>query len=219
MKKPLWEPSVKRIRNANVTRFIEYVGKKRNVRFSGYFDLYQWSVDRIPEFWEDVWDFVGIKASKKYDKVVKDLTTFPGTDWFPGAELNFAENLLRYRDGKTAITSKAETRPSVSITHEDLARQVGRVANALRERGVTKTDRVVGYMPNIDRDGRRYARDHEHRRHLGVVRLRAGDSAQSSTGSVRSRRRFSLRSTAICTRINPSPCCPMSRQSWTPCRP
>ena len=110
MKKPLWEPSVKRIRNANVTRFIEYVGKKRNVRFSGYFDLYQWSVDRIPEFWEDVWDFVGIKASKKYDKVVEDLTTFPGTDWFPGAELNFAENLLRYRDGKTAITSSRQRR-------------------------------------------------------------------------------------------------------------
>ena len=149
MKKTLWEPSVERIRNANMTRFMEYVGKKRNIRFSGYFDLYQWSVDRIPEFWEDVWDFVGIKASKKYDKVVRDLTTFPGTDWFPGAELNFAENLLRYRDGKTAITFKAETRPSVSITHKDLARQVGRVANALRERGVTRMDRVVGYMPNM----------------------------------------------------------------------
>ena len=149
MKKPLWQPSGERIKNATMTRFMEYVGKRRRIGFSGYFDLHNWSVNHIPEFWEDVWDFVAVKASKKYDKVVEDLNRFPGTDWFPGAELNFAENLLRYRDKKIAITFKAETKPPVSITYEDLARQVARLANALRARGVTRHDRVVGYMPNI----------------------------------------------------------------------
>ncbi len=149
MRKPLWQPSKTRIKNATMTRFMEYVGKRRNVPFSGYFDLYDWSISHIPEFWEDVWTFLEIKASEPYDKAVEDLDQFPGTVWFPGARLNFAENLLRCRDKKTAIVFKAETRPSVSIAYDDLARRVARLANALRARGVTKNDRVVGYMPNI----------------------------------------------------------------------
>ena len=132
-----------------MTRFMEYVGKRHNIRFSGYFDLYDWSIDHIPEFWADVWGFVGITASKTYDKVVEDLERFPGTDWFPGAELNFAENLLRYRDERSAFVFKAETRPSVSTTYEELAIKVARLANALRARGVTRHDRIVGYMPNM----------------------------------------------------------------------
>jgi acetoacetyl-CoA synthetase len=149
MKKPLWQPSQERMKNANMTKFMDFAGKRCGKAFSGYFDLYDWSVANIPDFWAAVWDYLGIIASKKYSKVVTDLSRFPGTDWFPGAELNFAENLLRYRDKKTAIVFKAETRPSVSTTYEELARTVGRIANALRALGVTKRDRVVGYMPNI----------------------------------------------------------------------
>ena len=149
MRKPLWQPSEQRIKRANMTRFMEYVGWRRNVTFSGYFDLYDWSVDHIPEFWADVWNFVGIKASRGYRKVVEDLNQFPGTDWFPGAELNFAENLLRYKDKRTAITFKGETRPAISITYEELSRRVARLANALRAERVTRHDRVVGYMPNM----------------------------------------------------------------------
>ena len=92
MKQPLWTPSEERIKNANMTRFIEFVNKRYGTRLTGYFDLYDWSISRIPEFWAAVWDFVEIKASRKYDTVVEDLGKFPGTKWFPGAELNFAEN-------------------------------------------------------------------------------------------------------------------------------
>ena len=149
MKKPLWQPSEERIKKANMTQFMEYVGKRRQRSFSGYFDLYDWSIDHIPDLWADVWDFLGIIASKPYRKVVEDLSRFPGTDWFPGAELNFAENLLRYRDKKTAIAFKAETRPSVYVSYEELTSLVARLANALRAQGITRTDRVVGYMPNM----------------------------------------------------------------------
>jgi acetoacetyl-CoA synthetase len=149
MKRPIWTPSAERIRKANVTRFMGLVNERYGKKFSSYFDLYDWSVADIPDFWAAAWDFLEIKASKRYDKVVEDLTVFPGAKWFPGARLNFAENLLRYRDEKTAIVFKAETRPSVRITYEELARTVGRVANGLRREGITRADRVVGYMPNI----------------------------------------------------------------------
>jgi acetoacetyl-CoA synthetase len=149
VKDPLWTPSAQRINSANITRFMAFVNDRHATTFTDYFDLYEWSVTRIPDFWAAVWDFLGIIASKKYDVVVDDLSRFPGAKWFVGAELNFAENLLRYRDEKTAIVFKAETRPARRITYRELSATVARVADSLRSLGITREDRVAGYMPNI----------------------------------------------------------------------
>ena len=149
MKQPLWQPTDERIKNTNMTKFIEFVNKRHDKQFKGYFDLYEWSVTSISDFWAAVWDFVDIRASRKYDKVVEDLSIFPGTKWFPGAELNFAENLLKFRDNTVAFVFKCETKPSVNITYEELYRTVGRLAGALKEHGVKKGDRVAAYMPNM----------------------------------------------------------------------
>jgi len=94
-------------------------------------------------------DFAGIKASKRYDRVVEDLTQFPGTKWFPGAKLNFAENLLRYRDDQLAFIFRGETQKSAKMTYAELYVTVSRLAKSLREIGVGPGDRVAGYMPNL----------------------------------------------------------------------
>jgi acetoacetyl-CoA synthetase len=148
-KKPLWVPSKDQIKNANMTRFIEFVNRRYGRNFKTYNDLYQWSVDRIPDFWAAVWDFVEIKAVKKYDQVVEDLTQFPGTKWFPGTRLNFAENLLRYRDDRLAFIFIGETQTSGKMTYAELYGTVARLAKSLREIGVVPGDRVAGYMPNL----------------------------------------------------------------------
>ena len=62
MKTPLWKPSEQKIKNANITRFIEYVNKKQGKKFRGYFDLYQWSIDQIPDFWARMWEFCGYQG-------------------------------------------------------------------------------------------------------------------------------------------------------------
>ncbi len=72
---------------------------------------------QISDFWAAVWDFVGMKVSKNYDKVIEDPTKMPGANWFPGAKLNFAENLLRYRDDKVALVFKSEVLEPVKITY------------------------------------------------------------------------------------------------------
>ncbi len=149
MTKPLWQPSAERIQNANMTRFMEFINRRYNRSYMGYFDLYDWSINNPEEFWASVWEFVDIRASSPYQKVVADLNEFPGAEWFPGAKLNFAENLLRFRDGRVAIVFKCETRPSVSITYEELYKSVARLAGVLRKLGVTKEDRVAAYMPNM----------------------------------------------------------------------
>ena len=100
VKTPLWTPSEEKIRNANITRFMGEVNKRFGKNFKTYDELYQWSVDCIPDFWATFWDFAGIIHSKGYETVVDDPYKMPGAQWFIGAELNFAENLLRHRDAR-----------------------------------------------------------------------------------------------------------------------
>src|SRR5437899_2057558 len=97
-----------------------------------------------------MWDYAGIISSKKFEAVVDDLSKFPGAKWFSGARLNFAENLLRFRDERIALISRSEGRKRSSLTYSDLYRKVARVANGLREIGVRSGDRVGGYLPNIE---------------------------------------------------------------------
>jgi acetoacetyl-CoA synthetase len=73
----------------------------------------------------------------------------PGARWFTGAELNFAENLLRYRDDRTALISKGEAQATRRMSYNELYTAVARLAHALRDAGVRRGDRVVGFMPNI----------------------------------------------------------------------
>lgn len=149
MKVPIWTPSPERVRNANMTRFMAFVNDRRGKGFSGYDELYRWSVTDISDFWADVWDFCGIISARPYSKIVDDPARMPGARWFGCARLNFAENLLRYRDNKTAIIFKGEDRETERITYRDLYTRVARLARSLCEAGIGPGDRVAGYMPNI----------------------------------------------------------------------
>ena len=149
IKKPLWVPSEDVINNANMTRFIQFVNQWYGQNCKSYWDLYLWSIDHIPDFWAAVWDFTEIKASKKYDQVVDDLNKFPGARWFGGAELNFAENLLRYRDDRLAFIFRGENVKSAQMTYAELYSTVARLAKSLREIGIRPGDLVAGYMPNL----------------------------------------------------------------------
>jgi len=154
MGKLLWQPSDEHLKNANMTRFIKFVNEKQGLTIDpytrdSYFQLYNWSIKNLQSFWDAVWKFVGIKASRMYTQVVDDLNKFPGARWFINARLNFAENLLKYRDNHTAFILKGETGRSAKITYAELYRSVASLANSLREIGVSPGDRVCAYMPNI----------------------------------------------------------------------
>ena len=149
MRKPLWTPSQNRIEQPNITKFIHFINKKHNLKIESYTQLYNWSITNISDFWAAVWDFCEIKASRKYNKVIDDLSKFPGAKWFAGAKLNFAENLLKYRDNNPALIFKAETQKSKRITYAELYDTVAQLANSLRQAGINVGDRVAAYMPNI----------------------------------------------------------------------
>ncbi len=149
MSKLLWEPSEEQIKNANMTKFIDFVNIRYGQNFENYFELYDWSIENIPEFWESMWDFGEIVASKRFETVVDDLKKFPGAKWFVGAILNYAENLLRHRDDHTAFIFKGENQKEARMSYSELYNTVARLARSLRDSGVGVGDRVVGYMPNM----------------------------------------------------------------------
>jgi len=140
---------VERIREANLTKFLALVNEKYQLKIKSYPELHGWSVDKVSDFWSTVWDYTGIVSSRRFEKVVDDLGKFPGAKWFPGARLNFAENLLRHRDDSVALVSRTEEGRSSQTTYSDLYRRMGNLSNALRKTGVLPGDRVAGYMPNI----------------------------------------------------------------------
>jgi len=149
MDRLLWQPSQDRILKTNMYRFIQFINERHGKNFSDYSALYQWSVDNIADFWAAIWDFADIRASQPYTEVIDDATKMPGAKWFGGARLNFAENLLRYRDDRVALVFKGEDQNTVRITYAQLYDEVARVAKALRDMGVSVGDRVVGFMPNM----------------------------------------------------------------------
>ena len=145
----LWTPSEERIKNTNMYRFMHFVNKRYGKKFTEYTSLYKWSIENIPDFWASMWDFGEIIASQPYDQVVDDLNKMPGAKWFSGARLNFAENLLRYRDDQVALIFKGEAQDSIKMSYAELYDEVARVARSLKEAGVKAGDRVGGFVPNM----------------------------------------------------------------------
>ncbi|MFU8856050.1 MAG: acetoacetate--CoA ligase [Deferrisomatales bacterium] len=147
MSKLLWTPSADKVAQANLTRFLADVKRDHGLSLQGYDDLYEWSVREIPAFWEAMWKFADIRSSTPYEAVLEN-PVMPGARWFRGARLNFAENLLRHRDERTALVFVGEQGIPERVSYKELYLQVARFARFLRRAGVGQGDRVAGFMPN-----------------------------------------------------------------------
>ena len=147
---PLWRPSAERIAQAELTQFSDFVADRfPEIDLPTYEALHQWSVTNTTDFWRCIWDYSDVIASRDSDVVVRDLEKMPGASWFPGARLNFAENLLRQRGDQTAIVSLLENGVRTETSFDDLYAQVAAIAAALKARGVEPGDRIAGFMPNV----------------------------------------------------------------------
>ena len=145
----MWKPSVEQIERSQMFEFKEFINTRHGLNLGSYQDLHEWSVDNIHEFWASAWEFFDIIHTQPYTQVVDDVSEMPGAKWFTGARLNFAENLLRRRDDKTALIFKGESQPVRKLTYAELYSEVAKTAAALRTAGVEKGDRVAGFVPNM----------------------------------------------------------------------
>jgi acetoacetyl-CoA synthetase len=149
MPEKLWEPSEERVRSTNMYRFMTRVNERYGKNFTEYSPLWEWSVDHLEDFWTTAWDFLDIKVSVPYKKVIQDKDKMPGAKFFVGSKLNFAENLLRSRDDRTALIFRGEDAVRRTMTYNQLYTEVARTAAALKAQGVKPGDRVVGFVPNM----------------------------------------------------------------------
>src|SRR5882724_4871322 len=163
MTDPIWSPDPSRIARANMTRFLAEVRRRRpagSERVEDYSTLYHWSVDHPDAFWPEVWRFCGVVAEERggrepWDDVVIGLERMAPPDpqlgprWFPGARLNFAENLLRHDGERDAVVFWNERGRQRRLSYRELRLEVAAAAAAFAELGVEPGDRVAGFLPNL----------------------------------------------------------------------
>ncbi|TLZ16421.1 MAG: acetoacetate--CoA ligase [Gammaproteobacteria bacterium] len=145
----LWRPSPARIRDANLTRFTSCVNARRGTRLGDYSELYAWSLAEPAAFWSELARFADVRAEWGAGPLIEHPERMPGARFFPQARLNFAENLLRFDDGREALVFRNECGARRSLSYRELRAEVARVADGLRAAGVAAGDRVAGFVPNL----------------------------------------------------------------------
>jgi acetoacetyl-CoA synthetase len=126
------------------------VNARQGSNMADYTDLYRWSIDTPAQFWAELARFADVRASWVKDgPVIVNAEQMPGARFFPGARLNFAENLLRYRDVSPALVFRNERGTRRELSYRQLYDEVARVAAGLKAADVGAGDRVAAFMPNL----------------------------------------------------------------------
>ena len=146
---PIWRPAPEAIEASELTRYQRWLDVTHGRTFADYQALWEWSTTDLEGFWGSLWEYFEITASVPYERVLGNRS-MPGAEWFPGAELSYAEHVFRgKRDHDVAIVHATETRPLAELRWGELRELTAQIAAGLRANGVTRGDRVVAYMPNI----------------------------------------------------------------------
>jgi acetoacetyl-CoA synthetase len=141
----------------HIARYQRWLQQTRGLCFDSYDALWRWSVTDLEAFWASIWDYFDIQSPTPY-RAVLEQPTMPGARWFPGAQLNYAQHLMRHADASHAaghpaivfsdelMLARGELR---EISWPELRRQVASCAAALQAMGVQRGDRVCAVMPNV----------------------------------------------------------------------
>ena len=147
----LWQASEARKAGLNLTQFIGWLNA-RGHDFTGYAELYAWSIADLAGFWGAVRDYFGLILEGEADPVLTDAL-MPRTRWLPCARLNYAEHVLRHEGsgdpGRVMLHHVSELRPMAEMSWAEVGSAVRKLATRLRAMGIGPGDRVVAYMPNL----------------------------------------------------------------------
>lgn len=145
----LWEPTAKTKAKANLTAFMHWLAEEKGLTFTGYQELWQWSVDNIEDFWVAILEYFKIAYDGQYTSVT-DKPGMPGVAWFQGLRLNYAEHIFRQQNNPNpAIIFKDELTGTRHLSWPGLTAKVASLQAFLADRGIKEGDRVAAYLPNI----------------------------------------------------------------------
>ncbi|WKL18080.1 acetoacetate--CoA ligase [Comamonas testosteroni] len=130
-----------------------WLRETRGLSFADYDALWRWSTSDLDAFWQSIWDYFDLQSPTPHSAVLAS-NTMPGAQWFPGAQVNYVQQVLRHVQpahaaGMPAVISRNEQGLQRELSWPELQRQVAALALHLRAQGVAKGDRVAAYLPNI----------------------------------------------------------------------
>ncbi len=131
----------------------QWLADQRGLHFDNYDALWRWSTTDLDAFWQSIWDYFDVRSPTPHTAVL-ERNVMPGARWFPGAKVNYAQQVLRHVQpahdaGFMAIVSRNEKGHHVEMSWPELRRQVASLALHLQAQGVQPGDRVAAYLPNI----------------------------------------------------------------------
>jgi len=138
----LWKPNPATVGDTRMAQLMRTTGH------DSYGALWQWSIDQPEDFWTTIWRTCGVLGDAG-QQVLVDGQRMPGARWFPQARLNYAENLLQYRDAGEALVFWGEDKVKRRMSRRGLYAEVVRFQQFLIAAGVGEGDRVAGYLPNL----------------------------------------------------------------------
>ncbi|MDM8351174.1 acetoacetate--CoA ligase [Pseudomonas sp. sp1636] len=148
MNLPLWIPSPERIAATRMDAFRRFINRRHGLDLADYPALHAWSLAQREAFWQAIVDFFEIRFAEQPHAVLEEGLLMPSARWFPGAQLNFAEHLLRRRDHHPALVAVGEDGSREQLSYAELAAQVAGLQQSLKATGVGIGDRVAAFMPN-----------------------------------------------------------------------
>jgi acetoacetyl-CoA synthetase len=140
-------------RQPRMAQYQRWLQDRHGLAFADYDALWRWSTSELHTFWASVWAYFDIQSPTPW-RTVLEAPVMPGAVWFPGAQLNYAQQVLRHVDaahaaGHPAIVFQNERMAAPQETSwRELRRQVGAFAARLQAAGVVPGDRVCAYLPN-----------------------------------------------------------------------
>ncbi|MDQ0324947.1 acetoacetyl-CoA synthetase [Rhodopseudomonas julia] len=146
---PLWKPDPAKAEATPMARFRKTAAEKAaGEELGDYHALHAWSVRDPAAFWNAVWDHCGV-VGEKGDRILESAEAMPGAAFFPDAQLNFAENLLKRKGDEDALVFRGEDKVKRRLSWDDLRGLVSRLQQAMRDAGIGKGDPVAAMMPNM----------------------------------------------------------------------
>lgn len=147
MNKAIWTPI--NPSESHMWQFMNAVGNIHGHQCNTYDQLHAWSVEHPALFWELLCDFFNIYFASPAKYVLNNENDMLNAQWFSGATLNFAEQLLSREDDHPAIVSLDEQGMRISISYRELRQRVSQCAGGLKKAGVKTGYRVAAIMPNV----------------------------------------------------------------------
>ena len=143
-----WTPDIQTVAHANVTRFMDWLRDKGRGDYADYTSLWEASVSDVGWFWESIWEFFDVQAATPATKPL-GKRQMPGAQWFPGATLNYVDQIFRRATADQPALVAAGEDGACEWSWERLRAETAAFTAYLRGLGAQHGDRVVGYLPNI----------------------------------------------------------------------